>query len=180
MPYVQGVDRRETQLLPPCVDDFVGLDNEVRLLDAFVEHLDLAEAGLTRSEPAVTGRPSYAPGDLLKLWLWGYLNAVVSSRRLERECGRNLEVLWLLRGLRPDHWTICAFRRQAGPALKAVLRQFTLLAQGLELIEGRVVVIDGTKLKASNHPSRQITAEQVTQKIAALEAQIESYLAGCE
>jgi transposase len=162
------------------VEDFVGPDNEVRLVDAFVEHLDLAAAGLVRGEPAGTGRPRYAPGDLLKLWLWGYLNKLSSSRRLERECGRNLEVLWLLKQLRPDHWTICAFRRQAGPAFKAVLRQFVLLAQGLELIEGRLVVIDGTKLKASNHPTRQITATAVAEKIATLEAQIESYLAGCE
>jgi len=180
MPYVTGVDRRERLLLPACIDDFVGPDNEVRLVDAFVEHLDLAGAGFERSQAAVTGRPAYAPGDLLKLWLWGYMNRVVSSRRLERECGRNLEVLWLMRELRPDHWTICAFRRQAGPALKKVLRAFTLFSQGLELVGGEVVVIDGTKLKASNHPSRQTTAAEVARKIAGLEAEIESYLKGCE
>ena len=180
MSYLRGVDRKEVQLLPASVEEYVGPEHEVRLLEGFVEGLDLVAAGLERKAAAKTGRPGYAPGDLLKLWLWGYVNGVMSSRKLERECGRNLEVLWLLRGLRPDHWTICAFRRQAGPGLKAVLRQFTLLAQGLKWVEGRLVVIDGTKLKASNHPQRQLKAEVAKKKIAALDAQLESYLRGCE
>lgn len=180
MPYVMGVDRREALLLPECLDDFIAQEHEVRVLDAFVEQLDWAKLGFVHPQPAATGRPPYAPGDLLKLWLWGYLNRVTSSRKLERECGRNLELLWLLRRLQPDHWTINDFRRQAGAALKGVLRDFTLFCQELELIGGRLVVIDGTKLKASNHPTRQYSAAQVAQKIASLEAVIEGYLQECD
>jgi transposase len=180
MPYVSGANRREVLLLPECLDDFVGAENEVRVIDAFVEQLDLVAAGLERSESAATGRPAYAPGDLLKLWLWGYMNRVVSSRRLERECARNLEVIWLLRKLRPDHWTICAFRRRAGAGLKKVMREFTVFCQKLELIGGQLVAIDGTKLKASNHPARQYSAEQLAQKIAGLKADIDAYLQECE
>src|ERR1700744_2400498 len=107
MPYLSGVDRRERLLLPDCVEDYVGPEDPVRLIEFFVENrVDLVAAGLAEPAPAATGRPAYAPGDLLKLWLWGYLNGVVSSRKLESACGRNLDVLWLLRRLRPDHWTI--------------------------------------------------------------------------
>jgi len=180
MPYVSGANRREVLLLPECLDDFVGEENEARVIDAFVEGLDLVAAGLERSEPAGTGRPAYAPGDLLKLWLWGYMNRVVSSRRLERECARNMEVIWLLRKLRPDHWTICAFRRRAGTGLKKVMREFTVFCQKLELIGGQLIAIDGTKIKASNHPAHQYSTEELARKIAGLEAEIDAYLQGCE
>jgi transposase len=179
MPYLTGVDRREVQLLPPCVDDFVGAENEVRLIDAFVDQLDLVELGLEPKSLSTTGRPPYAPADLLKLFLWGYENRVVSSRRLERECGRNLELIWLMRSLRPDHWTICAFRRKAGATIGRLIREFNLLGQELGLIEGKRVVIDGTKLKASNNPARVCKAEDVAKKIVSLEEEIESYLRSC-
>jgi transposase len=180
MAYISGASRREVLLLPECLEDFIGAENETRVIDAFVDRLDMVSVGLEQSESACTGRPGYAPADLLKLWLWGYVNRVTSSRKLERECSRNLEVLWLMRRLRPDHWTICAFRRRAGAALKKVLREFVTICQQLELVGGQRVVIDGTKLKASNHPSKQYSSEQLAQKIAALEADIEAYLQGCE
>lgn len=179
MPYLSGADRRERQLLPDCVEDYVEAENEVRVIEAFVERLDEAALAFGRAE-AATGRPAYAPRDLLKLWLWGYLNRVTSSRRLERECRRNLEVIWLLRRLRPDHWTICAFRRGAEKTLRALLREFGRFARELELITGELVAIDGTKLKAVNHVGRQLTAAQLAREEEQLQQQIDTFLRGSE
>jgi transposase len=122
--YVEGWDRRQTFLLPESVDDFVGEDNPVRVIEVFVDELDLSELGFARATPAETGRPAYHPALLLKLYLYGYLNRVPSSRRLEREAQRNLEVLWLTGRLSPDFKTIADFRRDNGPAIKATCRQF--------------------------------------------------------
>src|ERR1700710_2848964 len=133
MPHITGHDRSQTLLLPEAVDDYVGAENPVRFIDAFVQSLDLAKAGFARVQPEATGRPGYAPGDLLKLYIYGYLNRVRSSRRLEAETHRNIEVIWLLRALKPDFKTIADFRRDNRGAFKSVFRQFVLLCRRLDL-----------------------------------------------
>lgn len=167
-------------LLPDSVEQYVGPEHPVRLVDAFVDGLDLRALDFRRSEPAATGRPPYHPGDLLKLYLWGYLNRVTSSRRLERECARNLELLWLLGRLRPDFKTLADFRRLNAEALPRVFREFTLLARELGLYGREVVAIDGTQLKASNHPARQAGAERLQAMIAGLESRIADCLPALE
>src|SRR6195952_6025353 len=133
MAYIEGHSREQMLLLPASVDDDVTADNPVRFIAAFVDDLDLSTAGFIRSRPEATGRPGYDPGDLLKLYLYGYLNRVRSSRRLAAEAGRNLEVMWLLRGLRPDFRTIADFRRGNRDAFKKVFRAFVMLCRRLDL-----------------------------------------------
>src|SRR5436853_7857810 len=133
MAHIPGHDRSQMLLLPETVDDYVGPDNPVRFLEAFVDGLDLEAAGFARDEPRATGRPGYAPADLLKLYIYGYLNRVRSSRRLEAEAGRNLEVIWLLGGLNPDFKTIADFRSVNRAAFKSVFRDFVLLCRRLDL-----------------------------------------------
>ena len=133
MHHIEGLDRDQAQLLPARVDDYVEADNPVRFIDAFVDGLDLQEAGFARVQPKPTGRPGYDPADLLKLYIYGYVNRVRSSRRLEAETRRNLEVIWLLRHLQPDFKTIADFRKVNRPAFKAVFRQFVLLCRKLDL-----------------------------------------------
>src|SRR5450432_3495744 len=141
MDYIRGVTRNQVILFPETVEDYITEDNPVRFIDAFVGSLELAELGFTRASPAETGRPAYDPGDLLRLYLYGYLNRVRSSRGLEREAARNLEVIWLLRKLRPDFKTIADFRRDNASGIKAVCRDFTLLCRRLELFGGELVAI---------------------------------------
>ena len=160
MCFITGMDRSQTLLLPESLEDYVGAQHPVRFLEAFVEGLDLAACGFARTKAADTGRPPFAPGDLLKLYLWGYLNKVRSSRRLELECGRNLELLWLMRKLQPDFKTIADFRRDNAGAFKKVFRQFNLLCRELGLFGGELVAIDGTKLKAVNNVARNFTPEK--------------------
>lgn len=177
MPYVRGLSREEVFLLPDCLDDYIERESEVRFIEAFVEQCEFPEFASRRGDAAATvGRPSYDPADMLKLWIWGYVNRVVSSRRLERECGRNLEVIWLLRKLRPDHWTICAFRRNQRAALKKVGLEFIRFCKDLGLIGGKLLVIDGTKIKAVNNPSRKVTAAEVAKDIARLEKDLDEYV----
>jgi len=144
MPHVQGVARDRVVLLPPSLDEYIAADNPVRFMDAFVDQLDLQALGFARVIPADTGRPSYPPGDLLKLYVYGYLNRVRSSRLLERETRRNVEVMWLLKKLTPDHKTIADFRAVHPEAIKAVCREFTELCKALDLFGGERVAIDGT------------------------------------
>jgi transposase len=175
MRYISGVDRRQVQMLPPSVEEYVTANAPVRAIDAFVSGLDLQ--ALKLAEPvAETGRPPYDPGDLLRLYLYGYLHRIRSSRRLEAETLRNLEVIWLLRGLRPDHWTIAAFRREHRARFKAVLREFNLICRELELFGAELVAIDGAKFKAVNSPRRHYTAEQLRELVAQVDAGIEAYL----
>src|ERR1700710_1335928 len=157
MTHITGHDRRQTLLLPEAVDDYVGCDNPVRFIDAFVDGLDLAQAGFARVEAKATGRPGYAPGDLLKLYIYGYLNRVRSSRRLEAECHRNIEVIWLLRTLKPDFKTIADFRADNRCAFKAVFRAFTLLCKRLDLFGRELLAVDGTRIKAVNNKDRNFT-----------------------
>ena len=177
MSFIRGTDREQVLLLPERVEDYVGAENPVRAIEAFVDSLDLQTAGFSKSVPAATGRPPYDPGDLLKLYLWGYCHRVQSSRCLEAECQRNLEILWLLRQLKPDFKTISDFRRDNRAALKEVFRQFVLLCRELGLFGRELIAVDGTKLKASNHVSHQRSAEQIKELLAGVEARIEEYLA---
>jgi transposase len=138
-------------LLPEAIDDYVVADNTVRFIDAFVDGLDLSAAGFKRVTPNVTGRPGYAPGDLLKLYIYGYLNRVRSSRRLEAECHRNIEVIWLLRTLKPDFKDHRRLPERHRSAFRAVFRQFTLLCRQLNLFGRELLAVDGTRIKAVNN-----------------------------
>ena len=157
MHHQRGADRTQSRLLPPTIDEYVAEDASVRLIDAFVETLDLAALGFARVRPAATGRPPYHPGDLVRLFLYGYLNRIRSSRRLEAECSRNLELMWLLRCEKPDHKTIANFRSQHGKAFKGVLRQFNLLCRDFGLYGAELVAIDGSKFVASNNSGDYVT-----------------------
>ena len=142
--FVQGEDRRQPALLPSCLDDYVNEDNPARVIDAFVDELDLGELGFTVAS-AVTGRPAYHPGTLLKLYVYGYLNRVASSRRLEREAGRNVEVMWLTGKLSPDHKTIANFRKDNGPAIQAACAHFVVLCRQIGLFTQALAAVDGSK-----------------------------------
>lgn len=174
--FVEGADRGQATLLPECLDDWVESDNPVRAIDAFVDALDLAEMGFDGVEPAVTGRPGYHPATLLKLYIYGYLNRVQSSRRLEREAGRNLELLWLLGRLAPDHKTIADFRRDNGKALKKVCARFVELCREMGLLTTASVAIDGSKFKAVNNRDKNFTKGKVARRRQQLEESVARYL----
>jgi transposase len=175
MMHIQGHDRSQLLLLPEAVDDYVGADNPVRFIDAFVDGLDLQAAGFARVAAKATGRPGYAPSDLLKLYMYGYLNRVRSSRRLEAEAGRNVEVIWLLRHLRPDFKTIADFRRDNRTAFRQVFREFVLLCRQLDLFGRELLAVDGTRIKAVNNKDRNFTRASLTQFIKAADAKLEEY-----
>ena len=170
------MERDQLLLLPEAVDDYVGSDNPVRFIDAFVDGLDLTAAGFLRVEAKAMGRPGYAPGDLLKLYIYGYLNRVRSSRRLETECHRNIEVLWLLRTLKPDFKTIADFRRDNRAAFRAVFRQFVLLCRRLDLYGRELLAVDGTRIKAVNNKDRNFTRSSLREFIRRADEWLEDYL----
>ena len=177
MRHILGSDRAQSLLLPASVEDYVGADNPVRALEAFVDGFDLAKAGFVRVTAKDTGRPGYHPGDLLKLYLYGYLNRVRSSRRLEAETHRNLEVMWLLRGLRPDFKTVADFRRENAPAFKAAFRRFVYLCRQLDLFGRELLAVDGTRLKAVNSHERNFTAAKLKTMLRHADARLAGYLA---
>src|SRR5262250_2874470 len=174
--FVAGADRAQSTLLPESLDDWVDESNPVRVVDAFVDALDIAELGFEGVEPAVTGRPSYHPAVLLKLYIYGYLNRVQSSRRLEREAGRNLEVLWLLGRLVPDHKTIADFRKDNGAAIRKVCARFIELCREMGLLMKASVAIDGSKFKAVNNRDKNFTRAKVERRRAQLEESVGRYL----
>ena len=174
--FVEGADRGQSTLLPECLDDWIDEENPVRVIDAFVDALDLAGLGFDGVEPAATGRPSFHPSVLLKLYIYGYLNRVQSSRRLEREAGRNLELLWLLGRLVPDHKTIADFRKDNGPGLRQVCARFVELCRELGLLATASVAIDGSKFKAVNNRDRNFTKGKVERRRAQLEESVARYL----
>jgi transposase len=182
MNFIAGADRHQTQLLPAAVEDYVSAENPVRFLDAFVAKLDLRTIGFLfpRQDPHGRGRPSYWPGDLLKLYLYGYLHQLRSSRRLEAECARNLEVIWLVRQLRPDFKTIADFRKDNARAFKAVVREFTRLCRQLDLFGGQLLAVDGTKIKASNAADRNWSQTRLAKQQAQIEARLDEYLKALE
>jgi transposase len=178
--FVQGSDRHQVALLPDCLDDYVCADNPVRVVDVFVDELDLAGLGFAGVMPAATGRPGYHPAILLKLYLYGYLNQVSSSRRLEREAGRNVELMWLTGRLAPDFKTIADFRRNNGPAIQAACAQFVVLCRHLGLLTGGIVALDGSRFKASNTRDRNFTPGAIQRRIEQVEAGIARYLAALD
>jgi transposase len=175
MCYIRGEDRRQEQLLPPRVEEYVSAAAPVRVIDAFVDGLDLEALGFLRALKE-TGRPPYHPGTLLKLYAYGYLHRIRSSRRLEAECTRNLELIWLTGNLRPDHWTVAAFRREHKERFKAVLREFNLVCRKLELFGAELVAIDGAKFKAVNSAKRHYTAARLAELITHIDARIDDYV----
>ena len=178
--FVQGADRGQAALLPECLDDWVDESNPVRAVDVFVEALDLREMGFDGVDPAATGRPAYHPSVLLKLYIYGYLNRVHSSRRLEREAGRNLELIWLLGRLAPDHKTIADFRKDNGPAIKKVCAQFVELCRQMGLLAQASVAIDGSKFKAVNSRDNNFTKGKLERRLKQIEESVARYLSQIE
>jgi transposase len=178
--FVEGEDRRQATLLPDCLDDYVTEDNPVRIVEAFIDELDLAALGFAGIVPEVTGRPAYHPATLLKIYIYGYLNRIQSSRRLERETQRNLELIWLTGRLMPDFKTIADFRRDNGPAIRAACAQFVVLCRKLNLFTRAVVAIDGSKFKAVNNRDKNFTVAKVAKRIEQVEASIARYLAALD
>jgi transposase len=178
--FVEGEDRRQATLLPACLDDSVAPDNPVRIIEAFVDELDLAALGCAGVVPQATGRPSYHPATLLKIDIYGDLNRVPSSRRLERETQRNLELIWLTGRLMPDFKTIADFRRDNGPAIRAAWAQFIGLCRKLNLFTRAVVALDGSKFKAVNNRDKNFTTAKVAKRIEQVEAGIARYLAALD
>ena len=174
--FVEGADRRQCTLLPECLDDWIDENNPVRVIDVFVEALDLGGLGFAGVEPAETGRPSYHPSVLLKLYIYGYLNRVQSSRRLEHEAGRNVEAMWLLGRLVPDHKTIADFRKENGRAIRRVCARFVALCRGMGLLATASVAIDGSKFKAVNNRDRNFTTAKLHRRRAQIEDSVERYL----
>jgi len=174
--FVEGLDRSQSTLFPETLEDFVADGNAVRVIEAFVEGLDLGALGFGSVDPKATGRPAYHPSVLLKLYIYGYLNRVQSSRRLEREAGRNLEVMWLTGRLVPDHKTIADFRKDNGPAIRKVCAQFVALCRRLGLLAEASVAIDGSKFKAVNNRDRNFTAAKMARRMAQIEASVARYL----
>src|SRR5579859_3353711 len=174
--FVEGADRKQATLFPECLDDWIDEDNPVRVIDSFIDRLDLGELGFEGVEPAETGRPAYHPSVLLKLYIYGYLNRVQSSRRLEREAGRNVEVMWLLGRLAPDHKTVADFRKDSGHAIRKVCGRFVELCREMNLLATASVAIDGSKFKAVNNRDRNFTRAKLERRRAQLEESVTRYL----
>jgi transposase len=175
--FVEGMDRGQATLFPACLEDWIDEDNPVRAIDVFVDELELAELGFNGVDPEITGRPSYHPSVLLKLYIYGYLNRVQSSRRLEREAGRNVEVLWLTGRLVPDHKTIADFRKDNGSAMRKVCARFVELCRAMDLLTTASVAIDGSKFKAVNNRDKNLTRGKVERRRAQMEESVARYLA---
>lgn len=178
--FIQGENRGQSTLLPESLDDYVSDTNPVRVVDVFVDELDLAKLGFDGVIPAETGRPSYHPATLLKIYIYGYLNRIQSSRRLEREAQRNVELMWLTGRLMPDFKTIANFRKDNSKAIRGVCRQFVLLCQQLGLFGENLVAIDGSKFKAVNNRDRNFTSAKLKRRMEEIEASISRYLAALD
>lgn len=174
--FVEGTDRGQSTLFPECLEDWICEDNPVRAIDVFVDELELAELGFGGVNPEATGRPSYHPSALLKLYIYGYLNRVQSSRRLEREGGRNVEVMWLTGRLAPDHKTIADFRKDNGPAIRKVCAQFIAICRAIGLLTTASVAIDGSKFKAVNNRDKNFTRAKMERRLAQIEESVARYL----
>ena len=174
--FVEGLDRDQSTLFPETLEDFVADDNPVRAVEAFVEGLDLGAVGFGGVDPKATGRPAYHPSVLLKLYIYGYLNRVQSSRRLEREAGRNVEVMWLCGRLVPDHKTIGEFRRNNRKAIRRVCADFVGICRELKLFEQVIVAIDGSKFKAVNSRDKNFTRKSIKRRMKRLQEHIDRYL----
>lgn len=178
--FIESEDRNQGMLLPEQLDDYVTEDNPVRVVDVFVEQLDLGQLGFEGVDPSATGRPAYHPAILLKLYIYGYLNRIQSSRRLERETQRNLELIWLTGRLMPDFKTIANFRKDNGTAIRKVCSQFVILCHQLNLFSDAMVAIDGSKFKAVNNRDRNYTANKIDRRRQQIETSIARYLSALE
>src|SRR5277367_2123627 len=178
--FIDGEDRMQPALLPHSLEDYVGEENPVRVIEVFIDELDLAALGFSGMTPAATGRPAYHPSTLLKIYLYGYLNRVQSSRRLEREAQRNIELMWLTGRLAPDFKTIANFRRDNGAAIRAACAQFIVLCRKLGLFTRSVVAIDGSKFKAVNNRDKNFTMAKVAKRMEQVDASIVRYLAALD
>ena len=178
--FVEGQDRQQVTLLPECLDDFIAEDNPVRVVDAYVAELDLGELGFEGVRPADTGRPSYHPAVLLKIYIYGYLNRVQSSRRLEHECQRNVELMWLTGRLAPDFKTIADFRHDNGAGIRNVCRRFVVLCRELKLFSQAAVAIDSSKFKAVNSRDRNFTPAKIEKRKQQIEESIQRYLSALD
>ncbi|VVO61521.1 IS1182 family transposase ISPpu16 [Pseudomonas fluorescens] len=167
-------------MLPECLDDYVAEENPVRVVDVFVDELDLGALGFEGVDPAATGRPAYHPAVLLKIYIYGYLNRIQSSRRLEREAERNVELMWLTGRLAPDFKTIADFRKDNGKAIRSVCRQFVVLCRNLNLFSQSIIAIDGSKFKAVNNRDRNFTQGKVKARMQQIEQSIDRYLAAMD
>ena len=174
--FVVGDDRSQSTLFPERLEEYLSEDNPVRAIDVFVDELDLARLGFGGVEPETTGRPAYHPATLLKIYVYGYLNRVQSSRRLERECQRNIELVWLTGRLMPDFKTIADFRKDNGEAIGKVCREFVVLCRRLELFSEANVAIDGSKFKAVNTRDRNFTQAKMQRRLAQIDESITRYL----
>ena len=178
--FVESEDRRQGVLLPEYLEDYVSENNPVRVIDVFVDELDLGQLGFEGVVPEATGRPGYHPGVMLKIYVYGYISQVQSSRRLERETGRNIEMMWLTGRLAPDFKTIADFRKDNGPAIRAACRQFIALCRRLELFTHAIVAIDGSKFKAVNTRDKNFTRASIQRRMEQVEASIERYMSALE
>jgi transposase len=174
--FIEGEARTQVTLLPECLDDYVTEENPVRVVDVFVDELDLGALGFEGVDPAATGRPAYHPAILLKIYIYGYLNRIQSSRRLEREAERNVELMWLTGRLAPDFKTIADFRKDNGKAIRSVCRQFVVLCRNLNLFSQSIIAIDGSKFKAVNNRDRNFTQGKVKARMQQIEQSIDRYL----
>ena len=176
MEFIQGENRNQINLLPSSIDEYIDEDNPTRVIDAYVESLDLQALGFEKAAPNETGRPMYSPKDMLKLYVYGYMNRVRSSRRLEAETKRNLEVIWLMNNLIPDHKTIARFRQNNPKALKNVFRDFVALCNKLDLFGKELIAIDGSKFKAWNTKDRNFTKDKLQDRLKRIDDKIAEYL----
>ena len=174
--FIEGTDRTQTTLLPESLEDYVAEDNPVRVVEAFVEELELRTLGFKSIDPALTGRPAYQPSVLLKLYIYGYLNRIQSTRRLEMEAQRNVELMWLTQNLKPNFKTIANFRHQNGSAVRKVCRQFIEMCRQLDLFAHALVAIDGSKFKAVNSRDKNFTEAKLKRRLAMIEESIRNYL----
>lgn len=176
MSYVEGESREQRVLFPEALDEYITEDNVVRFIDAFVDGLEMEELGFNRTAAKETGRPPYDPRDLLKLYIYGYVNRIRTGRTLERECHRNVELMWLMRKLRPDFKTITDFRKDNRQAFRGVFRQFVMVCKGLGLLGGEWVAVDGSKFKAVNSGERNFTRKKLERRLKELDHKVERYL----
>ena len=180
MAYIVGMDRNQARMITTSLDDLIDKDNSVRVIDAYVESLDMQELGFSEYSGLNRGQPPYRRSDLLKLHIYGYLNKIRSSRALEIEVKRNIELMWLVNCIAPDHGTIAGFVQKNKAAFHNTLRNLTLILKGWGLIDGKLIAIDGTKIRAQNSRHNCITQSGLSKKIEYAEAQINAYLMAIE
>lgn len=180
MDYIQGISREQIILFPEAIDDYINEENQVQFIDAFAESLDLGELQFRYSQLKSTGRPPYNPADMLKLYIYGYLNRIRSSRRLEKESQRNVELMWLLKKLAPDFKTIADFRKDNLEPIKRVCKEFSFLCKKLDLFGGELVAIDGSKFRASNSKKRNFTQAKLEKSLKEIEDKVNKYVSCLE